>query len=71
MTTMAKMIAIGIHGTRAVRRAPAALRAGHSKRHSKTRGRETVARLLQVPLPHCFGCLPESLSGFRRGLGTQ
>jgi hypothetical protein len=38
MMTMTEMMAIGIHGTRAVRRAPAALRAGHSKRHSRRRG---------------------------------
>jgi hypothetical protein len=38
MTTMTEMIVIGIHGTRAVRRVAAALRAGQSRRHNKRRG---------------------------------
>jgi len=38
MTMIADMMAIGIHGTRAARRAPASRRAGQSKRHNKRRG---------------------------------
>src|SRR5258707_15454617 len=38
MMTITEMMAIGIHGTRAGRRAPAVLRAGHNKRHNRRRG---------------------------------
>jgi hypothetical protein len=44
MTTIADMMAIGIHGTRAARRAPASRRAGQSKRHNRRRGLGSAGR---------------------------